>query len=466
MSSGTNFGVRRTGASATSRLSSKTGSKPTASVRLQTEFAARVTDAKRLASLRVVVSALILISPELHQAVGRAALPELLDFVPEGAHWLAALHLTPSSAQTLRVIALSSGALALLGFHSRAALAVLTLSAMPLYALSQFSGAVIHDMHLFWFSGLLALSPCGDVWALDNWGKEPERMPREYAIPVAWCRAFLGVIYFFPGLHKLLESGWEWAAAPHVIAQMHAKWFEMAELPWLRIDRYPWLCSLGGHAVLLFELCFFPLVSWPKTRNLAALLGLAFHWATQAFFFIPFVSLWACYVVLAPWSFRRQSAPRPTPRRPTSSRQTTLPAVIFGALVLTIAIVQGLRGQTQAWPIACYPTFAAIIADTLPDLLIEAESSTGERVRFTGRERGPRTQAEWGRVFRISGVYGTPPDENALRQHALAAAQRAGISLALGSTLRVYRADYFTAPELWGPAPRNEVLLGNFRFEP
>jgi hypothetical protein len=34
--------------------------------------------------------------------------------------------------------------------------------------------------------------------------------------------------------------------------------------------------------------------------------------------------------------------------------------------VLTLAIVQGVRGQTQAWPIACYPTFAAIAGDTLP----------------------------------------------------------------------------------------------------
>ncbi len=395
-----------------------------------------------------------------------AARPELLDFVPEGAHWFAALHLTPSAAHILRVIALSSGGLAMLGFYSRAALALLTLSAMPLYALSQFGGAVMHDMHLFWFSGLLALSPCGDVWALDSWGTRPRRAAREYAIPVALCRAFLGVVYFFPGLHKLLESGWQWAAAPHVVAQMHAKWFEMAEVPRLRIDRYPWWCSLGGHAVLLFELGFFPLVSWRKTRSLAALLGLGFHWATQAFFFIPFVSLWACYVVLAPWGVLHRRANNDMPKPTPGSRRSTLPALLFGTVVLALALVQGMRGQTQAWPIACYPTFAAIIGDTLPDLLIEAESPTDQRARFTGRERGRRTQAGWGRVFRISGAYGDPPDANALRAHALDAARRAGISLTPGSTLRVYRADYATAPELWNGAPRNAALLSSFQLEP
>jgi len=437
------------------------------------ETGARAADARALAALRVVVSALILVSPELHQAPQLAAHPELLEFVPEGASFLAALHLTPHAAETLRVIALSSGALSLLGFYSRAAMACLTLSALPLYALSQFSGAVMHDMHLFWFSGLLALSPCGDVWSLDGWGQSASRAAREYALPVGICRAFFGVIYFFPGLHKLLESGWEWAAAPHVIAQMHAKWFEYAQLPWLRVDRYPWLCALGGHAVLLFELGFLPLVSWRKTRTLAPCLGLGFHWSTQAFLFIPFVSLWACYVVLAPWHLLRpSSASRARTRENahtasgiTTRVGTTLPAVVFGGAVLSLAIVQGVRGQSQAWPIACYPTFAAIIGDTLPDLVIEAESPSGQKVSFTGRERAPRSQAEWGRVFRISGVYGSPPNARALREHALDAARRAEISLAPGSTVRVYRASFATAPELWHSPPQAPLLLSSFELE-
>jgi hypothetical protein len=112
--------------------------------------------------------------------------------------------------------------------------------------------------------------------------------------------------------------------------------------------------------------------------------------------------------------------------------------------------------------VACYPTFAALAGDTLPDLLIEAEGPDGARVTFPGRERGPRTQAEWGRVFRISGAYGDAPALSALHEHALAAAERAGVALAPGSTLRVYRADYATAPELWNRAPRNVTLLSTF----
>lgn len=423
-----------------------------------------VAGARALAALRVVVCALILISPELHQAPRLASRPDLLTFVPEGAGWFAALHLTPSSAGALRVVALSSGVLALLGYRSRAALALLTLSAMPLYALSQLSGAVLHDMHLFWFSGLLALSPCGDAWALDSWGARPKRPAREYAIPAAFCRALLGAIYFFPGLHKLLESGWQWGSAPNVVAQMHAKWFQMAEVPAWRIDHYPAWCSLGGHGVLLFELGFFALATWRKTRALALLSGLCFHFSTQAFFFIPFVSLWACYVVLVPWERWRRRPPA-VAREEKASKFSLLPATVFGTVLLSLVVVQGLRGQTQAWPIACYPTFAGTIGDTLPDLLMEAELH-GERVRFTGRERGPRSQAEWGRVFRISGAYGTPPDTAALRQHALTSAERAGVLLTPGATVRIFRADYATPPEQWHRPPQNPVLLSTFRVDP
>jgi hypothetical protein len=116
--------------------------------------------------------------------------------------------------------------------------------------------------------------------------------------------------------------------------------------------------------------------------------------------------------------------------------------------------------------VACYPTFATLAGDTLPDLLVEAEVPDDARVTFTGRERGPRAQAEWGRVFRISGAHGNAPALSALREHALAAAERAGIALAPGSTVRVYRAAYATAPELWGRAPCNVTLLSSFRFAP
>jgi hypothetical protein len=224
--------------------------------------------------------------------------------------------------------------------------------------------------------------------------------------------------------------------------------------------------------VPLFELAFLPLALWRKTRLLAAGMGLLFHGSTQVFFFIPFVSLWACYVVLLPWGLLRRRAVEGAPRARASVPTTrigvpraALPALAVGMPLLSLAILQGLRGQTQAWPVACYPTFASLTADSLPDLLIEAESPDGKRVRLTGREHGPRSQAEWGRIFRISGAYGGPPDAAALHEYAVGTAKRAGLSLAPSSTLRVFRASYATTPELWDRAPQNTLLLSTFRVD-
>lgn len=406
-------------------------------------------DSRALAALRIVVALLILVSPELHQGEALAAHPDAW-FVPEGAGWLAALQLGPAAVRGLRLLALTSGALALLGFHTRVALAVLTCAALPVYALSQFRGTVLHDMHLFWFSSVLALSPCGDVWSLDAWGNERTRPALDYAIPATVCRALLGLIYFFPGLHKLLVGGWQWGSAAHVIAQMHAKWFQWGELPVFRLDHYSWLCSITGHAVPLFELGFLPLVLWRPTRSYAALLGLGFHWANQAFLYIPFVSLWACYVVLVPWGRRRVHR---------GDAHRSWPVLAWGGALIALVSVQGFRARSEAWPVACYPTFAQATGDTLPDLLVEFSAPHAAPVRLTGREQGPRSQAEWGRIFRMSGAYGDRPAQAALREHALAVAANAQLTLAPGSIVRVYRARYATAPERWHEPPSDLVLL-------
>jgi hypothetical protein len=413
------------------------------------------------------VAALIVISPELHQAEALAARASELEFVPEGMGVFAALPLDPDLVRALRWLALSCGATALLGFHARASLGLLTLTALPLYSLSQRSGAVLHDMHLFWFSALLAVSPCADVWSLDAWGRGTRRPVREYRVPADFARALLGAIYFFPGVHKLLESGWRWALAPNVTAHMHAKWLQNAELPFLRIDRVPALCTAGGVFVILFELSFFALAFFPRTRLLALAAGLLFHAATELFLFIPFASLWACYVVLVPfgWWDRRAGRGRMTARGAADrARAIALPA-LTGALLLAAAIVQGLRGQMQAWPFACYPTFQWLQPNVLPELVMEAESPAGVRTAFTGRERAPRSQAEWGRVFRLSGAWGDAPDAAKLREHALLSARRAGVALEPGTRVDVYRADCETHPERWAAPPRRRALLTRWVVE-
>lgn len=414
-----------------------------------------------LALLRVAVAGIILLSPELHRATALAADPARLVTTPEGL--VALVPIAPGLARLLYPVALSSGVTALLGFWSRTSMALLTVSAGLLFSLSSREGAVLHDMHLFWMTALLAAAPCGDALALDAWGK-PRRAPCEAdAIATAFARLFLGLVYLFPGIHKLKASGVGWCAPENAIGHMHAKWLQNGLVPPLRIDHLPWLCAAGAAFVVAFELSFWLLgqLSW-RTRLVALAAGLLFHFTTARLFFISFPSLWVCYVVLLPTSLverlerraRTDEAPRALPFRA---------ALVVGVVVALAEVVQGVRGQTQGWPFACYPTFEHRQGDTTPDLVVEIHERDGTVRRLTGRERAARSQADWGRVYRISGAYGDAPNQAAIRAHAKQVLAGASPPAGDVAELVVRRAPVPTAPEAWAAEPTADgVVVAHF----
>lgn len=402
-----------------------------------------------LALLRIAVAFVVLASPELHEAVRLAGDPARLGFPPEGLRWLdAVLTITPGLARVLQIVAFSSAATSILGYRARASLTLLTISAGLLFSLSQRSGAVLHDMHLFWMTALLAASPCADTLSLDAWGTERPVPSLRYGVPLAFARLLLGLVYLFPGIHKLATSGAAWMTASNVIGHMQAKWLQYDTVPTLRLDQHPWLCTMGAIFVVAFEISFVALaIATPRTRLVALVGGVVFHAATLLCFFIPFTALWACYVILLParWVDRRPADHRPAPRGP----------VVVGAILALAVVVQGLRGQTQAWPFACYPTFSHVQPHEIPDLLVEVTLRDGTTRRLTGREHGIRPQSGWGHVFRISGAYGDTPGAVPLREHARAVIATAAPPIPDDAVARVTirRVMVPTAPARWTETP-------------
>jgi hypothetical protein len=215
-------------------------------------------------------------------------------------------------------------------------------------------------------------------------------------IALASARALLGVVYFFPGFWKLATSGLAWVTSDNVRNQMWWKWAEWGAVPALRVDRVPGLVEVGAGLVVAFELSFFALASVPRARRALALVGLLFHQATRVFFFITFTSLWACYGCLVFPGQRARGRENLVSRR-------TLPGLVVGLGLVAAAFVQGIRGETQSYPFACYPTFAARVGAEMPDVAIEIEGATGVR-SWLGRAR--RTQSEWGTTWQIAGLFG------------------------------------------------------------
>lgn len=372
---------------------------------------------KPLALLRIAVAIVALLSPEPAIAKIVASRPRALWTIPEGLGWLGAIVPVDVTLVTVATALLrASAVLAILGIFRRAALAVLALSLLYVFGVAQLTGTVTHDMHLFWFAALLACVPKGETDA------------RALAIARLW----LALVYFFPGVHKLAHGGLAWITSDNLRNQMYFKWYEAGGVaPWPRIDHVPHLVNVIAAAVVVFELSMPLLVSFRRTRLVAIVLGLLFHLGAGHFLDVLFPSLMACYVVLLP---ERTST---TARR---GRFRTALAASFTAAI----VVQGARAQTQAFPFACYPTFATLAGDEIVDLAVDV----GDKTYRLPRVRRPD---EWGMVWRLAGLYGDPIDPERLRAFAR--------SVAPAGRARIFAEGYDVRPEAWSSPPRRRVLL-------
>lgn len=420
------------------------------------EIFAPVGPALDLGVLRVVVVAVLLLSTSIASAERWAALPVASRTVPLGVGWLVPLlTIDPGTVHLARLAFLVVGALALLGLFTRVALALLVPLTFYLLLVPQLGGAVFHDHHLLWLLVILAASPCGDGLSIDALlaARRGHPLPARgrahgAAVRAAWM--VIGLVFFFPGVHKLAESGLTWALSDNLRNQMWWKWAQdPALLPTLRIDRVPWLCQLLAVLTVVFELSFLPLVFHPRTRALAVLGALAFHAGAEAFMGIQFSVLWGCYWMFVPWEALlhrvRRVVPAPSPAAPERDAR---PVAFTAALVLGGVAVFGALGQMQAYPFACYPTFQWIAEDHMPAMVVELEAADGTRTRLLRdlyQEPGPRG---WALAWRLVGVYGAP-SAPAIEAWWRDAAGREPLTSALGDarTVHVLRAETTVDPD-------------------
>jgi len=404
-----------------------------------------------LAALRIVVAALVPMAPGFRESARAAARDPALWIAPEGLGWFVRhVPINGTLAIAAQVIVAFAAACAVAGVRARLCFGVLSVVGFYLYAIAQLAGHVWHDMHLLWFCALLAASPCADVLAAD--ARRPLRSEAKvYAVALTAFRLLLGAIYFFPGLRKLTTSGLAWALSDNLRNQLYWKWAEHGSVPSLRIDHAPWLLRAGGLGVLAFELSFVVLVSFRRTRAVAAAAGVAFHLLSQFVFRIPFASLWLCYVALfdlrpllawlpVEWRRRIDSGAAAAPVAPAPRDARAWPAAVVGGLLLVAAVVQGTRGQMRSYPFACYPTFEWIAGSDMPDLLIERVDATAGRgeVIHARSPGGYRTQRQWGEIWSLAGVT-APVDARRLRAYYAALGQPAPAAGGMVTFQRVYR---------------------------
>lgn len=124
------------------------------------------------------------------------------------------------------------------------------------------------------------------------------------------------------------------------------------------------------------------------------------------------MSLWAAYVVLVDWGrlldWTRGHDSTAVVRQTTARDQALWASVLASAVILPMAIVQGARGKTEAWPFACYPTFQWVVGDRLPDVemtFVDEHGTEGapHRLPTWAFERGVVTRVARSRCVLRSG---------------------------------------------------------------
>lgn len=447
------------------------------------ETFAPVGPALDLAVFRITMAVFLAWNDSVVVADASAMLPEASRVAPFGVGWLVPLlTITPESVRLVRVVLWIACALAGVGLFSQASMAVAVLAASYVMLVPQLGGAVFHDHHLLWLAVIVAASPCGDALSIDAWLARRRGAPRPTrgrahgaAIRAAWL--VLGCVFFFPGVHKLRTSGLDWILSDNLRNQMWWKWAEdPATQPSFRIDRYPTLLHLGAGAAVAFELAFPFLIFGRRTRALGVIAALLFHAATEHFMGIRFTVLWVTYGVFVPWerllawvSARPEASTAPAPLRSEAdpaaplSEARALRTITFVAIPLLTAIATaGALALVDAYPFACYPTFAWIVPDHMPALeaaTIDPEGGT-RTVLPRALWRDEHEPREWATEWSVIGCY---DDFEAARLEAYfrarLAARPALAAAARGRAVELSRVEITIDPDRRGEVLSRRRLL-------
>ncbi|HKK76325.1 MAG TPA: HTTM domain-containing protein [Saprospiraceae bacterium] len=261
-----------------------------------------------------------------------------------------------------------------LGLFTRYTLIINALLCFLIVATPNFFGKLWHNQLFIWVSWLFVASRCNDVWSIDAWRTSRRVPPCEqgtssvYSIPIRWIWAHMGLIYFFAGIFKLWNSGFDWALSSSMINQIQTEWVQHYDrIPLPRIDHYPNLIKLGGLGLILFELLFPFLLIKPATRLFATLGGLSFHNLSAHYMYIGFYNIQHIYIAFL-HNIKRVFSRYAQADKHASWEELkwkNTPTVFkIGLVVFSLNFLCGFF-SIHTYPFSSYPTYSALVSDEI-----------------------------------------------------------------------------------------------------
>ena len=280
---------------------------------------------------------------------------------------------------------------------SKAAMIVLAVALTYMVTVPNFYGKLWHNQIIIWHVWVLVFVPrdlLNGSWkavrTLDV--KRPEY---GFYIRVLWL--LFGHIYFFAGFYKLWTCGLEWAIGDNFVFLFQIEWFEHYDhLPWLRIDRLPWLLHVGGVFTILLELSYPYWLVQDRFRFVSISGGLLLHAFAGMFLYIGFFWLLVVYyVVYIPWNVifdkgRTEVAGLP---KNIGFARYVVPLSILG-----INLLFGVL-RIDSYPFSIYPVYTDMPSSSVHYFEFELHTSTGDTLY--AHKEGERVGFRWEDYSRI-----------------------------------------------------------------
>ena len=232
----------------------------------------------------------------------------VMKFLPWGFFDLLQTH---SGMLTLKTLMLVSLLLSTAGFLTRFSTKTSLLLVLFYQGLLRSFGHFNHDeMIAIYFLVVLAFTPCGDAFSIDNWlsrrGRTaPQRPAFAYAYPILLMQLLLAWAYFSSALIKLRVAGWKYLSPDnlpalaifHSLDNLHDTAFRAAFwLPQVR-EYLPYFVAI----ILIWELLFPLAVFFRRVRWWILGIGVVFHISTLFLMNIFFPHQLLMYVIFINW---------------------------------------------------------------------------------------------------------------------------------------------------------------------
>jgi len=232
----------------------------------------------------------------------------VMKFLPWGFFDLLQTH---SGMLTLKTLMLVSLLLSTAGFLTRFSTRTSLLLVLFYQGLLRSFGHFNHDeMIAIYFLVVLAFTPCGDAFSIDNWlsrrGRTaPQRPAFAYAYPILLMQLLLAWAYFSSALIKLRVAGWKYLSPDnlpalaifHSLDNLHDTAFRAAFwLPQVR-EYLPYFVAI----ILIWELLFPLAVFFRRVRWWILGIGVVFHISTLFLMNIFFPHQLLMYVIFINW---------------------------------------------------------------------------------------------------------------------------------------------------------------------